>query len=163
MSVVTFRIVLADAWTKVAVAMILLFGLSQGIAQLGVFTGGVNVYNMWITADSYFHGFGNSTLGATILAVFWFADKYDRWKFWIPLQVSGIVGWEIFELIVTWYRWLPPEILSTTVENSVHDIFISGIPFIFLVNFVYERFTEKYGQKTLEQYENEMNKKDERN
>jgi hypothetical protein len=102
---------------------------------------GVNLYNVYVHFDSYMHFWGNVALSMLPLNFQIFSPARDRWRYWFPIQIILATSWEIIEVIVTVFRLLPPELLSTTVENSIHDVFIAVLS-VFFVNFLYEQFVE---------------------
>ncbi|MGQ9543699.1 MAG: hypothetical protein ACUVTM_06425 [Candidatus Bathyarchaeia archaeon] len=125
-------------WSKIILVLLLTFTFLQVAGQTGLFTGGINTYTVIASFDIYTHALGAATLGAVLLQ-FVNLGKYDEtWRVWIPFQ-TAIVGtlWEIVELIITWFRIMPPEQMYATVENSVQDVFIDFLG-VCATSFLYE-------------------------
>jgi hypothetical protein len=100
-----------------------------------------NYYNTYVTFDSYMHLWGNVALAMIPLNFNIFKNEWNRWRYWFPLQIILATTWEIIEIIVTVFHLMDPAILSTTIENSIHDVLIAVLS-VFMVNFIYEQAVE---------------------
>jgi hypothetical protein len=127
-------------WLLATVTVTALFVIVQFPAQWLL---SKNYYNTYVTFDSYMHLWGNVALAMIPLSFKILRDERDRWRYWFPLQITLAASWEIIEVIVTVFHLMPPEILSTTVENSLHDVMIAVLS-VFLVNFIYEQVVEQH-------------------
>jgi len=125
-------------WRNATIAIVALFIFTQFPAQWLL---SKNYYNTYTTFDSYMHLWGNVALAMIPLNFNIFKNEWNRWRYWFPLQIILATTWEIIEIIVTLFHLMPPAILSTTVENSIHDVLIAVLS-VFMVNFIYEQAVE---------------------
>ena len=126
-------------WRNSTILVTVLFIIVQFPAQWLL---SKNYYNTYVTFDSYMHLWGNVALAMIPLNFAIFKNELDRWRYWFPLQIVLAISWEIIEIIVTVFHLMPPAILSTTVENSIHDVLIAVLS-VFMVNFIYEQAVER--------------------
>lgn len=126
-------------WRTATIITVALFIILQFPAQWLL---DKNYYNTYTTFDSYMHLWGNVALAMIPLNFRIFSVARDRWRYWFPLQIVLATTWEIIEVIVTIFHLIPPEILSTTIENSIHDVLIAVLS-VFMVNFIYEQAVER--------------------
>jgi hypothetical protein len=106
-------------WLDATVIVAALFLIVQFPAQWLL---SKNYYNVYVTFDSYMHIWGNFALGMIpFLFVFFACHKLRYWTIWYPIHQALAWGWEAFEIASTKNIWIPLDVLSTTVENSLLD------------------------------------------
>lgn len=135
-----------NSWTWVTFCLIIIAINAQIMAQLGVFTGGINSYTAIQTLDVYLHILWNAMIFAVVLEFVKFRTKWDLWILWFPFQILIATVYELIELIITWFVLLPPSVMVATLENSLLDIVIAVLT-LFTINFIYERWESWHNNK----------------
>jgi hypothetical protein len=113
------------SFNKFIIASWVLFLFFQVGGQIGVFTNGVNAYTVWSEYDTLTHMLGSFALTSVLIKIITLPEHVDEWKIYVPIiMLASETIWEIVELIITWYRILPPTQMFATPSNSFKDVVI---------------------------------------
>jgi len=84
---------------------------------------GRNPYTVWDWFEVWTHIIGSVVLGQVTIKFLSLPARFDKWRYWIPLlsliSVFTLgIGYEILELLITWFSWMPADQMYATITNS---------------------------------------------